>query len=169
MNEIAPVPKPIQRGVGDFDWDRAPDQLFTIAFNLVSKAKQNSVVSEGLQMIMTLKQKEAMIMAQQMMVKHEDGYIKTRGEDIMFTKIALANDRKKLRSYQADRTALLEEYKKRKSKNLALQEACNESETTFNQMLDLINPQWQGMDMDVQASFHSVLLRLLDFYSKSGQ
>lgn len=168
MGEITPVLKPPQE-VGDFDWSRAPDSLFTNAFNLASRAKQNPVVGEGLQMLMSLKRKETIIIVQEIMIEHEEKHIKEQGEDAMFTKRGLANNREKLRRYEADIIVLLEDYETRKSENPALQEAYSEIEASFNQMLCLINPQWQEMDIGAQAYFQSGLLKLLDFYLKPGQ
>ncbi|MBI4008732.1 hypothetical protein HY357_00710 [Candidatus Roizmanbacteria bacterium] len=166
MSETSPIPRPIPR-VGSFDWNIAPDVLFNNAFNLISKARQNSIINEALQMVITLKRKEAVKMAQQMMVEDEAEYLASHQEDAMFTKRGLANNRKRLRKYEKEISNLLKQYEARKSKNPALLDAYGEVETSFNQMLVLIAPNRQEMEIGAQASFQSDLLKLINFYLKS--
>ena len=167
MSETTPIPRPESR-VGEFDWNRAPKLLYSSAFNLVLSAKKNPVLNEGLQMVMTLKRRETIIMAQQMMVEHEEDYIKEHGEDAMFTRKGLANNRKKLRRYNAKKTALVKDYGKRKSANPALQTAYIEVEAEFTRMFDLIAHQQQKMDLLTQAAYQMHLLKLLDYYLNYG-
>ncbi|MBI4226143.1 hypothetical protein HY612_03450 [Candidatus Roizmanbacteria bacterium] len=83
-------------------------------------------------------------------------------------KKGLANNRKKLRRDERKIADLMKQYEDKKSENPELQETYSKVETSFNQMLNLIAPQWQEIDIGTQAFFQSSLLQLLDFYLKSS-
>ena len=172
MSETFPIPNLIPKPpsqFGDFNWDKASDSLFPKAYNLVSKAKHNPVFAEGLQMVMSLKQNDALIMLQQMIIKHQSDYIKTNGEDAMFTKRSLNANRIKLKRYQRTRNALISQYDDRKLENQSIQAEYDETEICIDQMLEIIAPQWLEMDLGTKASYQSVLLQLLDFYLLSDK
>ena len=98
-------------------------------------------------------------------VQRDEKHIKTIGEDAMFNHISLSENQKNLASNEKRLAKLLKDNEKKKI-NLEFKDLYDQMDTGFDEIKQLLNSQWNEMDLMTQAVCQSDLLKLLEFYSE---
>lgn len=155
--------------IGLPDWSTYPDELFSTAFDVVQKGKVDKPFGVGLEMVMSLKRAETIVMAQQSWVNSQEEYLRVNPEDAMFNYSNLAENQEELRVYETKKDKLLAKLVKQIANDSILQESYQDAERIFTEMLNLITPSWEGMSLTSKAAYQHFLLYLLRFYFKNEE
>ncbi|OGK13728.1 hypothetical protein A2861_03490 [Candidatus Roizmanbacteria bacterium RIFCSPHIGHO2_01_FULL_38_15] len=159
------TPRPEQR-IGQMIWDKCPDLLFNMAYNMVGQALESPKGPRALDMFMNLKKREVTVLHLRNRVESQTTVIEEYGEDAMINQGGLEEIKNELLKDEEEMERIRSEVEEGTASDTELNESYSDIEVVFVGLLHQITPKGEDVDLRGKAFFQSSLLGLMEFYNE---
>lgn len=150
--------------LGHLEWSIYPEDLFIKAGNLVKKGNGDLIANEAFQILVGLKGQEAKVMSSEYLVLSYQANMKA-SSDTRFNINGLKYLKEELAPQKKELNRRLKDLEKRK-RGQNFNQVYLELNEQFDEILLMLNSNWQRLDLLMRASLQSDLLKLIDFYAE---